>query len=373
MQNLDLAQKLISIPSYVGPKTNESILGEFILNYIRKYTSLTIIKQQPLPGSSRFNLIVSDGYPPNLIFISHMDTVYPSGNTQSMLTPRISQDQLLGLGAADMKGGMASLLTAVSNFNKTQGLTLIFDCDEESYFKGIKQILKSYCFQPQLVVCPEPTDGKIINGCRGVIEIEFTLKGKTAHASMPEKGVNSIIQSVRLVNRLTQFFSQSPASDLGQTSVNLAYLNGGLVVNSQIINQPNCVPNQAYFTLDIRPANPKINANLVIDQAINLAKPFQLTVSKAQIKLDYPSYFTPKSQLQTLETVQQQVLGKVSYQKLDQAGFFESAIVSRSWNCPAVNFGPTGTFHNPNEYVSLASLNQCQQVYQQLIQAYCTP
>jgi acetylornithine deacetylase/succinyl-diaminopimelate desuccinylase-like protein len=98
-----------------------------------------------------------------------------------------------------MKAGIASTLTALKKFKHTKGVTLTLECDEEYYFKGIKKLLKEYKFNPKLVICPEPTNLKIISGCRGLIEIKLSILGKTAHAGNPQAGINAIEKTVRII------------------------------------------------------------------------------------------------------------------------------------------------------------------------------
>ncbi|MBU1323402.1 M20/M25/M40 family metallo-hydrolase, partial [Patescibacteria group bacterium] len=223
MNAIQIAQKLVSIPSYVDNKTNEAKFALWLVDFFRDFAWLKISKQTI--GNNRFNLIVSDGYPAKLIFCSHMDTVQPTNIIS--LTPTVSNSRLYGLGAVDMKAGIAALLNSVKSLGPTKGLTLIFDCDEEYYFSGTKKILKKFKFKPELVICPEPTDLKIINGCRGCVEVEFLALGKTAHAGNPEAGVNAIEAVTELIKELKLKLIFGDIKKLGKTTVNLSAIRGG--------------------------------------------------------------------------------------------------------------------------------------------------
>jgi acetylornithine deacetylase/succinyl-diaminopimelate desuccinylase-like protein len=89
-----------------------------------------------------------------------------------------------------MKGGIASLLSALPRTGRTNGLYLVFDVDEEYYFKGIDKFVESNRVNPAIAVFPEP-GFRVSNGHRGVIEIEITVGGTTAHSSVPNKGKNA--------------------------------------------------------------------------------------------------------------------------------------------------------------------------------------
>jgi acetylornithine deacetylase/succinyl-diaminopimelate desuccinylase-like protein len=255
------------------------------------------------------------------------------------------------------------MLTAVKSVGRTKGLTMIFDSDEEYSFSGIKQLIaKNPTLAAELLICPEPTNLKLINSCRGLLEMSLRLKGKSAHAARPQLGINAITGAVNLVKQLKQKLSDS--------SINLAYLQGGLAVNSSIAKQANAVPDRAIFTLDIRPdwqhSQPKISKLIS-----SICRQQQLGLESTTIKLNYPGYFTPKSSLHPFIKIIRQTIGPVIYQTPKLTGYYEAALTNQAWSIPSVIFGPTGPSHTSDEYVTTDSLQKCQSVYQQLIEYYC--
>jgi len=368
---INLLKKLISIPSFVDEKNNEKLMANFIIDFFKNNLSWFDIKKQKIINN-RFNLIISDGYKPNLIFLCHLDTVKPTDNIKKMLTPKITSKKIYGLGACDMKGGISSLLAALKEKNKTKGVTVIFDCDEEYYFLGIKKILEEYSFNPKLVVCPEPTDLEIVNGCRGITEIELEVLGKTAHAANPNLGINAIEQSVNLILQLKRKLNIKKNIFLGKTTVNLAYLYGGKFSNNIIDIQANAVADIAKLLLDIRIAQTDLNGIKIIDLIKKISQSLKLKINKTKINIDYPSYWTNPKKLKTFE---QQLIKnnlKIKYKKLETMGFFEGALVAKKWSCPTVSFGPTGSksAHTKDEYVEIDSLFKVKNVFKELISIY---
>lgn len=357
-----LTQRLIAIPSYVDKSCNETKLAQYLEAFITANLLQMSVTRMPLKKQpKRYNLIISDGEPPRLLFLSHMDTVIPSSSNQ--LDPVIKMGRIYGRGAADMKGGIAALLTAVKKACRTKGLTMIFDCDEEYAFGGIKQLLtKNPRQKAKLLVCPEPTNLKLISSCRGLLEMSISLKGKSAHAARPQQGINAITGAVALTNRLQQ--------ELSSSSVNLAYMQGGLAVNSTIKKQPNAVPDRARFTLDIRPSW-RWSEPDIIKHVVSICCQQQLTIESMKIQLSCPGYSTPKSSLQPTAKIIQQVVGETIYRSPKISGYYEAALANQAWSTPSVVFGPTGPSHTSNEYVTIDSLQKCQSVYQQLIEYYC--
>ena len=72
------------------------------------------------------------------------------------------------------------------------------DCDGLSWV----YILKEDGIRPDCVVITEPTGLRIYRGHRGRMEIEVHLRGRSCHASAPERGDNPIYKMSRLVEEV---------------------------------------------------------------------------------------------------------------------------------------------------------------------------
>lgn len=367
---LNLTRQLIAIPSYLDGKINENKVGEFIYSYLKDNLKWLKISKQNI-GKGRFNIIAANSNNPQLVFISHMDTVYPARDHKEALRPKLSKNKLYGLGSADMKSGLAASIIAAQEMSKTARIAFIFDCDEEYYFEGIKKIIKKYKFKPDLVICPEPTNLKIVNGCRGVIELKLDVIGKTAHAGSPQKGINAIERSVGLVDILKRELTVEDVNELGKTTVNLSSITGGRLLDSEIITQANAVPDITKVLLDIRPANPQLTGGKIKKIIWCISKQLEIRISNFEVKLDYSPYYSKKTDLNLLEKAIKETGFKPEYKKnLGLGGFFEAAIVSRAWNCPAVSFGPIGEGHVVKENVDIESLEKTKNVFVNLIKQF---
>ncbi|MBN2016250.1 M20/M25/M40 family metallo-hydrolase [Candidatus Dojkabacteria bacterium] len=374
-QLITLTKRLVSIPSYVDAQNSEKMLENYLFKYLkRNFARLKIYRKKV--EKDRFNLICSNSSNPTLVFICHMDTVRPSGNKTSMLKPRVVGNKLYGLGSVDMKGGIAATLEALRWFQapawnqKVKGIALIFDCDEEYYFKGVKKVLNEFKWKPKLAICPEPTDLKIINGCRGLIEITFDVIGKTAHAGSPKSGVNAIEKAVSIVKALRKEISENDIKELGKSTVNLSSLNGGRLQDKKITVQANAVPDIARVLLDIRTANPTICANTAKKLIASIAKRLGVQCQKIKVTLDYKPYLASKKELTLFEEATNKTGVKVEYvEDLGSKGFYEASLVSNAWQCPAISFGPgpAKMAHKNGEYVDIRSLQCTKEVFKTLI------
>ena len=128
-----------------------------------------------------------------LILAGHTDTVPPSGNADA----RVDGDILSGVGAADMKGGLAVLLELALNARlPIVDVSYIFYAREEvdSVHSGLREVAAA---RPDLLsgdvaLLLEPTGGIVEAGCQGTMRLAVTLAGERAHTARAWMGRNAV-------------------------------------------------------------------------------------------------------------------------------------------------------------------------------------
>jgi len=374
MNLVGLTQKLISIPSFVDNKTDEKEIGNFIYNYLKEFTNLEIIKQEVENG--RFNIIAKDSYPTKLLAVCHMDTVEPKSEWKyDPFEGKVKDNKLYGLGSCDMKGGTACILSTVKEMS-TKGLALLFYCDEEYDFKGMKKFLKTFSFNPKLILSPENTQLEIINGCKGIIEIFFRIKGKSGHPARPQEGKNSIEDIVNIINAVKKEVEKYQNPSLGKSLLNVGYISGGLMKyldnqgNIVVGNRGNNIPDIAEATLDIRTADPKLNAKAISEIIQKEIK--QLKVEKIEIRSDFQSMYSLKENFKELE---QSIIKEdlyPNYGNIKEQGYFDGGMIANKFSAPFACFGPKGgNAHGTEEWVDIKSLEKTKNIYKNLIKKFC--
>ncbi len=146
-----------------------------------------------------------------LVLAGHTDTVPVNGNAVA----RVEGDVVWGLGAADMKAGLA-VMTELARANRTPELdvTYVFYAREEvaSEHSGLEELFRA---RPELLVgdaaiLGEPTAGRIEAGCQGTLRVTITLRGIRAHTARPWTGRNAIHRLGALLNTLHSFEPRQP-------------------------------------------------------------------------------------------------------------------------------------------------------------------
>jgi succinyl-diaminopimelate desuccinylase len=149
-----------------------------------------------------------------LALAGHTDTVPVNGN----LPARIDGDTLWGLGASDMKSGLAVMLElACTVDDPAVDVTYVFYEAEEvaAAHNGLRRL---FAERPDLLVADavilgEPTGGAIEAGCQGTMRVELTLHGTRAHSARPWMGRNAVHLLAPVLTRLEQYEERHPVLD----------------------------------------------------------------------------------------------------------------------------------------------------------------
>ncbi len=192
--------------------------------------------------------------PTKIVFDSHVDTVGIADRTQWQWDPfegKIENDILYALGAVDEKGstpGMVYGLKILKDLNLLDGFSLYYFGNMEEECDGIapNSLVDTEKIKPDFVVIGEPTCMRIYRGHRGRVELKVTTKGRTCHASAPERGDNAIYKMVPIIKEI---------SEMSHMFKNDPFLGKGSVVVSRIeCKTPslNAVPDECTIYLDRR-------------------------------------------------------------------------------------------------------------------------
>jgi succinyl-diaminopimelate desuccinylase len=146
--------------------------------------------------------------------VGHTDTVPANGNARAV----IDGDMLHGLGACDMKGGLAAMLDLARTVSEPAvDVTYVFYACEEVALQhnGLRALFE---VAPQLLVADcavlgEPTSATVEAGCQGSMRARLTMRGERAHTARPWMGTNAIHRLGPVLDRLSGYEARSPLID----------------------------------------------------------------------------------------------------------------------------------------------------------------
>ncbi len=132
---------------------------------------------------------------PLVVLVAHYDTVPAQGN----IPGRISGGRVEGLGAADMKGGLAVALELVRDLAHDRPIRdvalLLFGKEElPAQFSTLPELFErsALVHEADLAIVLEPTGGAIQAGCVGNLNARVTFDGVSGHSARPWLAENAI-------------------------------------------------------------------------------------------------------------------------------------------------------------------------------------
>ena len=292
-----------------------------------------------------------------LLLGGHTDTVPAQGNDQI----RLSEDSIWGIGSADMKGGIAIMLSLALNVpDSAVDMTYVFYAREEVAHKH-NGLLEIEANQPELLIADlailgEPTSGNIEAGCQGTMRFTLELKGERAHTARPWMGRNAIHRLSGVLTAIEDYESRSPVIEGCQyrEALQVVKVEGGIAGN--------VVPDSTTLTINHRVA-PDRSLDIAEKEIRDLLEPFMEPADELKVVDAAPPAKPGLSNpilASMIESHQLNVQAKLGW--TDVAFFDQKGI-------PAANFGPGDATlaHTSNEQVERSSIDQCYLALKQII------
>jgi len=219
--------ELIDIPS---PSLGEGAIADHIEAELRAVVGLAVTRVDD-------NVIArtEGGRPSRLVLAGHTDTVPANGNEVA----RTEGDTLWGLGASDMKSGLAVMLELARTVAEPAvDVTYVFYVAEEieAEHNGLKALFASHpdLLAGDVALLGEPTSAAIEAGCQGTMRLEARLHGARAHTARAWMGRNAIHRLGPLLERLDAYEGRRPVLAPGceyREAIQAVRVDGGVASN----------------------------------------------------------------------------------------------------------------------------------------------
>jgi len=374
MGTIELAKSLISINTE-APPGNEGPCAQFMYDYLRDLHiyGAEIELQEFQPG--RANLIARFGAgQPGLLLAGHSDVV-PAGNASDWRSPpfdpEVRAGRLYGRGAADMKSALAAMLTAIRSLRGTRPkrtVTFVATAGEEVGFEGLWAMERSgklKGIRARCGVVGEPSSMKVIRAHKGAAIIRVLFEGRSAHASDPTLGINSIEKCMAFVEGLGQVragLARRRDGDLGSSMLSPTVVAGG--------TKSNVIPGSCELTMDCRliPSYGSREVMLAVRRLLKeIAARDRDFRAHAELLYETPSLSIPRN----TEVVE--LCESLSGSASTVAPYGTEASVYTEHGIPTVVLGPGSVrqIHITDEHVALGELKAAESIYGRLIEKVC--
>jgi len=310
---------------------------------------------------------------PNFCFAGHTDVVPPGDLGAWSVDPfagAIRDGKLYGRGAADMKGAIASFVSAVA---AAQGaikgsVSLLITGDEEGVAKhGTRKVLdwlKDKGERIDHALVGEPTNPEALGdmikiGRRGSLNTRLTVEGTQGHVAYPHLADNPVPRLLAMLRALTD-------APLDQGTAHFQPSN--LEITTVDVGNPttNVIPARAEARFNIRFNDAHTGQSL---QALIQSKLQPLGAHRVDFDLSGEAFYTPPGPFTSLvaEAVREET-GRAP--ELSTTGGTSDARFIKD-HCPVIEFGLAGkTMHKIDEHVSLADLPALARIYARILTRY---
>lgn len=365
-------EEMIAIPSVVK---EEKELAHYLQEELEKLgleTELHMVE----PGRPNIYGRLKGAKPgKRLNYGGHLDTVPVVPGWETDPFKAVKKDgNIYGLGANDMKAGLACALSmlkafADSSYEFNGELSFASVIDEEAYGEGAKAMLKTDWGKVDAIVLGEPSTGEKDNptplGITGKVLYDIYVYGKAAHGFHPQAGINAVEQAGIILANLPKLKIAEKEGFQGNYST--LKIEGGYKVYSVV------VPAECRFEVN-RLTVPGETVEGVIKDMEDLVESLNLE-AKVEVKTKpplYASYILDKETpfVKVFDETFRDVVGhECAYEY--SSSITDANTFTGEGGIPCMHLGPyAGGPHQKNEYTKLDSIPPVTKVYTELAARY---
>jgi acetylornithine deacetylase len=361
---VELLAELVRIDS-VNPDLVEGAAGEaeiarFVAGWLED-AGLDVEVEEVAPG--RFNTVGvarGSGGGRSLLLNAHLDTVGVAG-MEAPFEPVVGGGRLHGRGSYDMKAGLAAIMSAGAEAARSglRGDVIVTAvCDEEVASIGSARVAELH--RADAAIVSEPTELRLAVAHKGFVAFEIETRGRAAHGSRPDLGVDAIAHMGPVLTRLAELDRVLRADPthplLGSGSLHASVIEGGQEYSSYperclLKGERRTVPGET-----VEQVEEEVRALLGDVDGTN-----RVVVARGPFE-------TPED-YEIVALVSRHAGGP----EIVGVPFWADSALFSAAGIPTVLFGPAGEgAHAVEEWVDLASAETCAEVYTAVARELCS-
>ena len=236
---LDILSDLVRINS-INPAYDNGRSERDVADYAARFFAACGVEtweQEVFPGRPNLIARLPGRTSRRIVLEAHMDTASINGMTIPPFEPEIRDGLMYGRGSCDTKAGLAGMMDAVASLQESRvtpecEVWLCAAADEEYSFRGVMKLCEN--IEAAAAIVAEPTELRAVIATKGVLRWKIHTRGRAAHSSKPQLGVNAIEQMAHVVHALREDARGLNACVhplLGAGTLNIGVIRGGVQVN----------------------------------------------------------------------------------------------------------------------------------------------
>lgn len=382
-----LTERLVAIDTTNPPGRGYPACAELLEETLGELGLPGTMRRVDLPGRDpRFCLRAEWGTGARALYLhGHYDVV--PAQSPSQFEPRRSDGRIFGRGSADMKSGLAAMIYAVvalreAGFQPDGRVVLQLVPDEEDGSRGgSRWLLDNHLLaDPGAIgmLTPEPTSGVVWNASRGAITQRVTVGGRESHVGLLHAGDNAFERMLDVAAAFRELRDElaehrtAHAIDPPDAARSILLLGGVASSGSGF----NVVPAQAAFTLDRRP-NPEEDLDAERARMAAVVDRFRADGYAIEVETLQEAFSSASPDDGPLATALSESVAAV--EGAPPAFELCPGVLETRWyahlGIPAYAYGPglLEVAHGSDEYVEIAAVVRCAEVYARTIERMLTP
>jgi len=313
---------------------------------------------------------------PLFVFAGHTDVV-PTGDHDEWSTHPFSAEirdgMLYGRGAADMKSGVAAMVTAIERFVQSDkiihgSIALLLTSDEEGpAINGTRKVVEALDARNETMdycVVGEPTSkdtlgDTIKNGRRGSLSAKLVVRGRQGHVAYPHLADNPTHRSFKFLDELVAINWDQGDENFPPTTLQISNINAGTGAG-------NVIPGTLTIDFNLR-YSPATTITQIQNQIDALIKKHALDTTIDWHDSAHP-FLTPTGSL--TNAMRSAVASVVSAEaKLDTGGGTSDGRFIAKTCKQVIEFGPlNATIHQTDERISCEDIDSLSLIYEKLLE-----
>lgn len=374
----DLLAELVKIPSVnpdlVPGSAGEARIGDFCAAWLAA-RGFEVHRLEQHPGRpSIVGIMRGTGGGRSLMLNGHYDTVTLASYAGDPLAAERRSGRLFGRGAFDMKSGVAAMMIAAARARERRlAGDLLVTCvaDEEHASFGTEEVSRH--FRADAAIVTEPSHLELTIAHKGFAWFEVLVRGRAAHGSRPDLGVDAIAKAGRFLVALGEWDRRLRSNPthvrLGSGSVHASLIEGGQELSSypaecRVRLERRTVPGETAAILEAEIGAILREIAAVDPEFLAELRP-GLVRSPFEIAEDQPI-------VAALRTAATRTLGRTPGYRAEP--FWTDCAILADAGIPAVMFGADGDgAHASEEWADLASVEALADILTDTAARFCGP
>jgi acetylornithine deacetylase len=270
---------------------------------------------------------------------------------------------VLGRGACEQKGALAGMVYAAATLARAQLnlraplILAVSLAGETGRHDAAKFILEHNAISAHSAIVGLGTGNRICLGNKGRIDIEVIVQGKSAHSSMPEKGINAVDGFRRAMECLDRLPLGGGHHGLGDATLTVTHVESGP-------NISHTIPDVCHAVLDRRllPGEEPDQAFRDIQNALRELTSWAVTVKRGASM--YPSEVAKESRLAAAVAGASRELTQREPELFYSPAALDAGFLNRN-GIETIMFGPGDLHfaHTDQEVVALQEVRDAARIY----------